>query len=178
MSGFLDREMQGGGGGGTVVSGNDYIDLPVDGGVKNGNVGANIINNFPFIEYFNLSSGFGSVAHNISVPSNFNDSYALPVTLYWSATDNTIGNVNWSIEYNAFIPNTSNILSASNTIGVIQPTIGNNGTLLSTGTSLSIPSVPSNSSLIFLNIKRLFNGNDTYNNSVRLHLVRIQYTAK
>jgi hypothetical protein len=156
-----------------------FIDLDVTAGNKNGIVNVSHVNDSPSIEFPSTTSGIGKVRYSVSLPNDYVNGTNILVKLFWSPADSSAGNVKWRASYK--ILQSGELINVSPTVlSFIQASPGAANTIENTGNNLLIPSsgITTTDDIMIVSIEREKDINDTYSNSARLHLARLEYTGR
>jgi uncharacterized membrane protein len=152
--------------------------LDINGAVLNGVVKVSTDAGTPALDYsWTQTSRAG---WTIPVPSDWDGSSNITVTVVWSAQDGSAGNVEWRLEYKC-LSLTELVSSAASTDDYMQAASGTSDALQTTGSNLiiSAANISSSDEMIVINIaRRGAAGTDTYSNNAQVHLVKYSYVAK
>jgi hypothetical protein len=156
-----------------------FVDFDISGGIRNGLVRANHIDDTIALNFIKAPSGIGKTRYVASIPNDIIESTDLTIRLFWSPADNSIGNVEWRISYRSLSSNLDNIDIPITTISYNQNTLGVANRLRDTDNNFIIPySEIQDASLLIINVEREHSAFDTYESDANLHLVRMEYLRK
>jgi hypothetical protein len=155
-----------------------YIDLDVGGGIKNGLVRYSHLDDAPAIEFPKRPTGVGRVRYSVSVPRDWSPGTDIVFKIFWSPEDAGAGNVNWRLSYRR-VASGNNIDTLMTTVSITQATPAITNRMIDTGNDLIILAANIDiENLLIINFEREYSIQDTYNATVRMHLVRMEYTGK
>lgn len=156
-----------------------YIDLDIEGGIKNGLVTYTHVNDSPAISFNNYIVGVGRIRYSLSIPNDWVSGTDMVVKIFWSAPNSIIGNVKWRLRYRMIESGVDNVDEAMTTITYLQSTSGVSNKLINSGNNILINSNNINSgNILIINVERENAIDDTYNYEANMHLVRIEYIGK
>jgi hypothetical protein len=160
----------------TANSGIKFKDFSLDCGMKNGII--NLVNFYdtPVLVYKKSNNGNGKVTYTSSIPSDYSN-FDINVRIFWSASSDFVENVRWKFKYKV-LPNDTPIENITANLTIFdQETNGISDTLVDTGSGFKISKNDIiNGKMIIFSIERDGSLFDTYNDIVRIHLVRLEYT--
>lgn len=156
-----------------------YKDFDIFGGIKNGLVCVSHVEDSPVLELYSRENQAARVRYSASVPEDYVAGTDIVIKIFWSPVDNTAGDVSWQVRYRSLTSGVDTVDTSMSTSSFAQASSGVARRLESTGASLNISSSDINADdILIINIERLNDINDTYNSSVRVHLVRMEYTGR
>lgn len=157
------------------VNGTKFMFLDIHGGSDTAEIME--VNSTPFLVFRHNKDD--NSAWTITIPDDYVSGTSVIVEAYWSPAKTGAGNVKWILEYKS-VSSGGNVATLPATATFVQPSPGTVDSLITTGSSLSIPSgAVSANALLSVQIKRAgTDASDTLSGHVRVHLVRISYTGK
>jgi hypothetical protein len=155
-----------------------YIDLDVNGGIKNGLVRLGHLDNVPAVEFPKRPAGVGRVRYTASVPKDWVSNTDITIKIFWSPKTAEAGNVKWRLSWKV-LASGDDIDAAMTTTSTIQATPGVINRMADTGSNLIIPSAQlAQNNILIINVEREYSVDDTYDSTARMHLVRMEYTGR
>ncbi len=156
-----------------------YWDFDIEGGSANGLVDYSQIADSPVLEMKDKGSGIARVRYSVSVPRDYVSGTNIIIKVFWSAATSDFGDVNWNLRYRLVASDTENIDTPFTTINYVQITPGTTNRLTDTGENLSIASGDiSPNDILIINVEREYSVADTYNSTVRIHLIRMEFIGR
>lgn len=156
----------------------EYVDLDIDGGIPNGLVRKSHVNDTAALAFVNRNNKIGKVRYSVSIPGNYVRDTNINVKVFWSTPNDDDGYVSWRLKYKSLKSGTDSVDSAATTVTYDQNTPGIANKLVDTSDNLYVPFYDFDSSnLLVINIERENGIDDTYDSTVNVHRIRVEYVG-
>lgn len=156
-----------------------YWDFDIEGASRNGFVLSGQVSDSPTLDMPDGETGIARIRYSVSVPKDYVTGTDIVIKVFWSAATASVGNVNWNLKYRLVASNSENIDIPLTTVNFTQATPGTTNRLTDTNSNLSIAEGDINpNDILIINIEREYTIIDTYNSTIRIHLVRMEYTGR
>jgi len=166
---------------GTSVASNiqKYLDFDIEGGSRNGQVNSGQVSNNPVLELPEAVSGVARIRYSASIPKDYVIGTDIVIRTFWSPDNTNTGDVAWRLRYRLIDSDAENIDNPFTTVSYLQAAPGIANRLTNTGDNLLISAADiSPNDILIINIEREYIVTDTYDSTVRVHLIRMEYMGR
>jgi len=122
----------------------------------------------------------GRVSYNISIPDDYVSGTDVFIKIFWSTPSAESGDMVWKINYRVLASFSDQVNSLGINTTYVQPAPGVDNRLVDTGSNIKVAAsdIGSNPDLLIIRIDREGSVSDTFDEEVKMHMVRIEYTGR